>query len=292
MSFAPLPINYGKDHNFFQRLTVNWSSFNTLPDVIIPIMGNPSFSFVNEGTNPVEYSYNGNTKHGDLVPNTPSAAISFNHRGQSQIWFRVLDGYTTVRVEAFTEGEFGGLNGGAVSGGGSGGSTVAQGTAAGLSGAWPVEITDGTNGPAAVKSASTPAAATDPSLVVQVSPNNTPISVVNKPLASATYSPTLYTGFTTVSGNIKGSAGNVFSLQATNRSTSVYLQLFNTASAPSGGATPYMQFLVTSEIIVGTDFFTTAGLNFSTGISFGFSTTNGSYTAATAANVDLMATYI
>lgn len=50
--------------------------------------------------------------------------------------------------------------------------TVAQGAAAALSGAWPMEITDGTHGPTAVKAASTAAAATDPSLVVALSPNS------------------------------------------------------------------------------------------------------------------------
>jgi hypothetical protein len=47
-----------------------------------------------------------------------------------------------------------------------------QGTAAALAGAWPMEITDGTNGPAAVKAASTAAIATDPALVVALSPNS------------------------------------------------------------------------------------------------------------------------
>jgi hypothetical protein len=70
---------------------------------------------------------------------------------------------------------------------------VNQGTAAALAGKWPVQvtdgtnvmptmdtvtrkgfhaITDGTNGPAAVKAASTAAVAADPSLVVSLSPNN------------------------------------------------------------------------------------------------------------------------
>ena len=47
-----------------------------------------------------------------------------------------------------------------------------QGVAAALSGAWPMEITDGTHGPAAIKAASIAAAATDPSLVVALSPNS------------------------------------------------------------------------------------------------------------------------
>lgn len=51
--------------------------------------------------------------------------------------------------------------------------TVAQGSANTLANAWPEKITDGTNGPVAVKPASTAAVAADPALVVAVSPNNT-----------------------------------------------------------------------------------------------------------------------
>jgi hypothetical protein len=50
--------------------------------------------------------------------------------------------------------------------------TVNQGTAASLANAWSAKITDGTNGPAAVKAASTAAVAADPALVVAISPNN------------------------------------------------------------------------------------------------------------------------
>jgi len=47
-----------------------------------------------------------------------------------------------------------------------------QGTPASLSNAWTFKITDATNGPVAVKAPSTAAVATDPALVVTVSPNN------------------------------------------------------------------------------------------------------------------------
>jgi hypothetical protein len=49
---------------------------------------------------------------------------------------------------------------------------VDQGVGASLANAWTSQITDGTNGPAAVKPASTAAVATDPALVVAISPNN------------------------------------------------------------------------------------------------------------------------
>ena len=48
-----------------------------------------------------------------------------------------------------------------------------QGTAATLANAWSTKITDATNGPVAVKPTKTAAAATDPALVVAVSPNTT-----------------------------------------------------------------------------------------------------------------------
>lgn len=51
--------------------------------------------------------------------------------------------------------------------------TVAQGTAAALAGAWPVEITDGTSA-AAVKPATVAPLASDPALVVTLSPNSAP----------------------------------------------------------------------------------------------------------------------
>jgi hypothetical protein len=50
--------------------------------------------------------------------------------------------------------------------------TANQGTANTLANAWSTKITDATNGPAAVKPASTAAVATDPALVVAISPNN------------------------------------------------------------------------------------------------------------------------
>jgi hypothetical protein len=50
--------------------------------------------------------------------------------------------------------------------------TVAQGTANTLANAWSTKITDATNGPVAVKPASTAVVAADPALVVAISPNS------------------------------------------------------------------------------------------------------------------------
>lgn len=85
--------------------------------------------------------------------------------------------------------------------------------------------------------------------------------------------------------NVKATAGNVFSLTCFNANASArYLLLHNSATVSSGA--PLYSFLVPAgaQIIVGTDFFTTAGVNFSTGIAFGFSTTRDTYTAGTASD--------
>lgn len=65
---------------------------------------------------------------------------------------------------------------------GGGTTTANQGTPNTTANAWPIKNTDGTN-TAAVKAASTPAATTDPALVVAISPNNTiPVSAASLPL--------------------------------------------------------------------------------------------------------------
>ncbi len=117
-------------------------------------------------------------------------------------------------------------------------------------------------------------------------------ATVNKPLSVATYCPSFYAGLASSSGVVKASPGNLFSLQAVNRSSVVtYVQLFNSASAPAGGAGAFAQFMIPplGEIIVDAGFFTVNGIHFSTGIAWGISTTNGTYTAATASQCDFQA---
>jgi hypothetical protein len=82
--------------------------------------------------------------------------------------------YTTGQMSALSLTTAGALriDGSAVTQPVSGTVTSNQGTANTLANAWSTKITDATNGPVAVKAASTAAAATDPALVVAVSPNN------------------------------------------------------------------------------------------------------------------------
>lgn len=65
--------------------------------------------------------------------------------------------------------------------------TTNQGTANTLANAWSAKITDATNGPAAVKAASTAAIATDPALVVAISPNNSITSSEADPVTATSY---------------------------------------------------------------------------------------------------------
>lgn len=95
--------------------------------------------------------------------------------------------------------------------------------------------------------------------------------------------------------NVKSSTGNIFSLYCNNaNAASRYIQIHNTATIPAGGAAPVLSFLIppTSQIIVGTDFFTNEGLNLSTGIAFAFSTTRDTYTAGSASDQQTSVNYV
>ena len=143
-------------------------------------------------------------------------------------------------------------------------------------------ITDATNGPAAVKAASTAAVATDPGLVVTTSPN--------APVFSQTAS------IATLSAVLKSSAGSLKSVFAANRSSvALYLQFQNQTTAITNAGNAVLQFYVppNGEIVIGSDFFVGAGWAFSTGISWGFSTVTTTYNAyGTAANVDFQGMYL
>lgn len=100
---------YGRDFNFFQKLNVIATGFGSdsvdgyQPDMAItfPTTG---ITFLNEGTGVIEYSFNGNTVHGELNSASASAGMSFDNRHVSLIWFRVKAGSSpgiVVRVDAW-----------------------------------------------------------------------------------------------------------------------------------------------------------------------------------------------
>lgn len=114
--------------------------------------------------------------------------------------------------------------------------------------------------------------------------NNSVAAIVVKPLSVSTYSPSLFTNRAANNTlNIKASSGNVFSLSCFNTTASVrYIGLYNTATVPVNTNVPIVSFLVpgNSQIIVGSDYFSLSGLNFSTGIAFAISTTMDTLTLA------------
>ena len=100
----------GKDFNHFIKTAVNWSNFgggapdNLGPDQVIPFV-TQSVIFLNEGTGVVEYSFDGNTVHGELDSTGLTKGLIFDNRVISLIWFRVKAGSSapiTVSVQAWS----------------------------------------------------------------------------------------------------------------------------------------------------------------------------------------------
>ena len=96
-------IERGKDFHHFQRFVVDGYAFDDFSDVTFNIRhSNLSFSMVFEGSGVIEYSFNGNTLHGDMTAGSPTAAIFFDNRNIRGIWFRIASGAGgVVRVEGW-----------------------------------------------------------------------------------------------------------------------------------------------------------------------------------------------
>jgi hypothetical protein len=95
--------------------------------------------------------------------------------------------------------------------------------------------------------------------------------------------------------NVKASLGTVKSLTCFNKSvTNRYIQLHDTATVPSSVAVPKFSILVpsNSQQIIGTDFFTDNGIEFSSGIAFAFSATPDVYTGVLASDQSTTINYI
>lgn len=109
-----------------------------------------------------------------------------------------------------------------------------------------------------------------------------------RPLAVSTYSWTRFQNLgANATLNVKATPGNVKAVYCHNINAAArYVQLHNTATTPAGGAVPLYTFLVPaqSSITIGDTFFGEHGAHFTTGIAFAFSTTEATYTAATAAD--------
>jgi len=94
-------VTTGRDFNFFKRVSVSSATFTDNCDAIITFP-TQTISFLLEGTGVVEYSFNGNTLHGDMDSTTSTKGLVFDNRLVSKIWFRLKSGGpVTVRIEAW-----------------------------------------------------------------------------------------------------------------------------------------------------------------------------------------------
>jgi hypothetical protein len=92
-------ITWGKDFNFFRKLDVSISDgyFPNECQILIPF-STQTVTFQLESGGPLEYSFNGNTLHGDMTDGYASESLTFQNRALCKIWFR---GTGSVRVEAW-----------------------------------------------------------------------------------------------------------------------------------------------------------------------------------------------
>ncbi len=108
------------------------------------------------------------------------------------------------------------------------------------------------------------------------------------PSASSENSPLSFTDFgANITLNISSVTANVLSFACHNSNPgSRFFQLHNTATVPSVSAVPAETFLIPagSQVVIGTEYFTNSGVNFSNGVAFAFSTTKNTFTAGLAAD--------
>lgn len=103
--------NNKRDYNFFQKVNVSWTEFGEMqseegfiPDVWIQRGGNTLMLLNESETGVVEYSFNGETVHGELDPTLPTKGMTFDNRPVSYIWFRIKSGSAgpiSVRIDSY-----------------------------------------------------------------------------------------------------------------------------------------------------------------------------------------------
>ena len=115
-----------------------------------------------------------------------------------------------------------------------------------------------------------------------------------KPVQGQPYSPSLYfqSAQAGATGTIKAAPAQLFGLHATNKNAAVrYLQIFDSTGATT---TIVAEFLIQigGSVTIGPDMLTLSGIRLGTGLTYGFSTTEGSFVAGTPADHGLTATYL
>lgn len=113
-------LTYGYAHNYFNKIEVSWTTFGGgavdgyQPDMIINLPEStqaviftnltaaPTGTFVADSV--IEYSFDGNTVHGELGSCLQNVMLTFDNRVISCIWFRLQSGSSgtpTVSVQAW-----------------------------------------------------------------------------------------------------------------------------------------------------------------------------------------------
>ena len=98
--------NRGKDFNYYKKFEVTATTFEDSPTTLIPF-STQGVMFLNEetlSTQVVEFSFNGNTAHGELDPTLPSKGLVFDNRKIAFIWLRLKSGSSgpvTISIQAW-----------------------------------------------------------------------------------------------------------------------------------------------------------------------------------------------
>jgi len=92
-----------KDSNFFQKYRVSSTSFEVVASWNFISIGIALMVESNNRNDVIQYSFDGETVHGDMTPTLPSEGIVFDNRFQSKVWFRraTPGDPVVVRVEAW-----------------------------------------------------------------------------------------------------------------------------------------------------------------------------------------------
>ena len=89
--------------NYFNNITIDGYDFPIIPQVNFGFLSQ-GIAFLNKSVlYKLQYSFDGTTLHGDLDPADESRGIIFDNRVESKVWFKAVDGYAIVRVEAWSK---------------------------------------------------------------------------------------------------------------------------------------------------------------------------------------------
>lgn len=92
-----------RDNNFFGKYRISSTSFEVAATWNFISIGIALMVESNNGSDVIQYSFDGETVHGDMTPLMPSEAIIFDSRFVDKVWFRraTPGDPVVVRVESW-----------------------------------------------------------------------------------------------------------------------------------------------------------------------------------------------